>query len=244
MNVYKVMVVDDELNQARVVADMVKRTRVEGEFEVDLCTDLVSLRDALLKGRVPNIVFMDIELGGAEGVKNEVDGIEAARQLLAEHPEIQLIYVTGFPEYCTRIYRTDHIYCLLKPVLEADFEDALAKAVNRIKSRATRPFGVKVGGRIMRIVPADIECIESDRRKVRIYSNGDVIEAYESLSGIASYLPDCFIQCHKSFLVNMEKIVEMRSDGIDLVSGRTIPVSQKRSRAARAAFLDYLRERI
>lgn len=244
MNAYKVMVVDDELTQARVVADMVKRTRVEGEFEVDLCTDLASLRDSLLKGHVPNIVFMDIELGGADGGKGEVDGIEAARQLLAEHPEIQLIYVTGYPEYCTRIYRTEHIYCLLKPVCEADFEDALDKAVSRIKERATRPFGVKVGGRIMRVVPADIECIESDRRKVRIYLGDEIIEAYESLSGIAESLPNSFIQCHKSFLVNMEKIVEMRGDGIDLVSGRTIPVSQKRSRAARTAFLNYLRERI
>lgn len=247
MNSYKVTVVDDELSQARLVADMVGRTRVKGDFEVSMFTDLASLREALRKGNVPHIVFMDIELGSAgaaEGLQGEVDGIEAARQLLAEHPEVQLIYVTGHPEYCARIYQTEHIYCLMKPVIEAEFEEALAKAVGRIKARATRPFGVKVGGRITRVIPADVECIESDRRKVRIYVNGEVIEAYESLSGLAASLPDSFIQCHKSFLVNMDKIVEMRSDAIDLVSGRTVPVSQKRSRAARASFLEYLRNGI
>lgn len=107
-----------------------------------------------------------------------------------------------------------------------------------------RPFGVKVGGRIMRVLPADIEFVESDRRKVRIHLAGQVIEAYESLGGIARKLPDSFVQCHKSFLVNMDKIAEMRSDQIDLLSGATVPISQKRSRITREAFMDFLRERL
>ena len=120
----------------------------------------------------------------------------------------------------------------------------LDKAIENLEERIARPFGVKVGGRIMRVLPADIEFVESDRRKVRIHLADQVIEAYESLGGISRKLPGTFVQCHKSFLVNMEKIAEMRSDQIDLLSGATIPISQKRSRPTREAFMDFLKERL
>ena len=244
MGDYSVLIVDDELDQVRVIEDLLKRSQVDGQFEVEVCTSLADMRQRLAKGYIPHIVFMDIafeEHALCEGCR---DGIDAAQRLLSDYPGVQLIYVTGHVDQCRRVYRTDHIYCLIKPIIADDFEDALAKAVGNIKARALRPFGVKSGGRIVRVVPSKIEYIESDRRKVHIFTDEGSIEAYESLSGLAANLPDGFIQCHKSFLVNMEKIVEMRSDAIDLASGATIPVSQKRSRAARAAFMAYLRDRL
>lgn len=242
MSAYNVIVVDDDINQARIVESMVLDHDSGVEFNIDICTSLQEFEARLKKGYSPQIVFMDIAFEN-EGPRGE-NGIDAARKLLADHRCVQLIYVTGHVEYCSRVYRTEHVYFLLKPIDKDDFADALDKALANLKARSMRPFGVKVGGRIIRVVPSDIEYIESDRRKVRIHTAEGVIEAYESLSGIESKLPSVFVQCHKSFLVNMEKVVEMRSDGLDLVSGATIPVSQKRSRETRDAFTNYLLARM
>ena len=81
---------------------------------------------------------------------------------------------------------------------------------------------------------------ESQGKAIKGKNYHACIKAYESIDDIEAMLPSAFIQCHKSYLVNMEKIVEMRYDGVDLVSGATIPVSQKRSRDTRDAFTNYL----
>lgn len=163
--------------------------------------------------------------------------------MLADRHGVQLIYMTSHAECCSRVYRTDHVCLLLKPIDKDDFDDALEKAIVNIENSLMRPFGVKMGGRTIRVVPSEIEYIKFERRKVHIHLTDSVIEAYESLSKIEAMLPSAFIQCHKSYLVNMEKIVEMRYDGVDLVSGATIPVSQKRSRYTRDAFTNYLLRR-
>lgn len=242
MSAYNVIIVDDDVSQARIVESMVNDHDAGIEFRIDICTSLLEFETRLKQGYAPQIVFMDISFE-SEGGRGD-NGIECARRLLAGRHGVQLIYTTGHVEYCSRVYRTDHVYFLLKPIKQEELDEALDKAIANIKSRSVRPFGIKVGGRIMRVVPGDIEYIESDRRKVRIHTVDGVIEAYESLGSIESKLPSVFVQCHKSFLVNMEKVVEMRSDGLDLVSGATIPVSQKRSRETREAFMTYLLERL
>lgn len=243
MNEYRVLIVDDDPEQTQLIEDLVRRSRVSVAFEVASCANADDARKLLARGFAPQIAFVDIafQVDGVPASQN--DGIEAARYLLSEYAGVQIIYLADQSEHFTRVYRTDHVYCLLRPVHSEEFEEALLRAVDNLRSRAARPFGVRANGRIMRVLPADIEYIESDRRKVRIFVNGELIEAYESLSGLAAELPDSFIQCHKSFLVNMDKIVEMRSDKVEMASGATIPISQKRSKAARAAFVAYLKER-
>lgn len=241
MSEYNVMIVDDQVEQVEVVKGFIQSTDVQASFSVDSCASIAAFEEALSKGYLPEIVFMDVSLSGEAGAE---DGIDAARRLLAGRPGVQLVYVTGHSEYCTRAYRTEHVYFLLKPLARADFEDALEKAVFNLQERAARPFGVKVGGRIVRVTPSDIDYIESDRRKIRIFTADRVIEAYESLSGILQKLPQSFVQCHKSFLVNIDKVVEMRSDAVVLASGVVVPVSQKRSRATREAFAEHLLGRI
>lgn len=241
---YNVMIVDDELTHVQAVLGLLDQSADKGRLNVEFCTSLEELENRLVRGYVPNIVFMDIVFSDDGASSHVGEGIEAARRICSGCPGVQLIYMSGYSEYCTRVYQTDHIYFLLKPLNRTDFDEALKKAIRNLDERSMRPFGVKVGGRIVRVVPSEIEYIESDRRKVRIFSGEECLEAYESLSGIMQKLPKSFVQCHKSFLVNMNKIVEMRSDVVIMNSGASVPVSQKRSRDARIAFTQYLLERM
>ena len=117
-----------------------------------------------------------------------------------------MIYVTGFIEYCTSVYRTEHVYFLAKPVAQDDLDDALDRAFERLAARASKPLSIRFGGKVVLVAPERISYIESDRRKVHIHVGAEDIETYASLSDIAAELPASFIQCHKSFLVNMDCI--------------------------------------
>ena len=178
---------------------------------------------------------MDIELGAGS-----LTGIDVVRELVDPGREMQVIYITGYIEYCQRVYETNHSYFLVKPVDRQLFDLAMDKALKALAAPSGRFLKVQVGRTIIPLQPKMISCVESVRRKVRFYTMGEVVEAYASLTAVAAKLPDTFIRCHGSYLVNMEHIEEMRKDCIVLRSSKVVPISQPRHKATREAFMKYL----
>lgn len=74
---------------------------------------------------------MDICLG-------EESGIELVKRLAPETAGVQVIYVTGYVEYCTKVYETEHISFLLKPVDRVELLQAVTRAKERLVRRPHR----------------------------------------------------------------------------------------------------------
>ena len=99
---------------------------------------------------------------------------------------------------------------------------------------------VKIGSSIRLVKFSDIVFIESQRRKLRLHLANEVIDMYGSLTAMAASLPWQFVQCHKSFIVNLEYAVELRKEGFVMASGDKIAVSQTKRKEARRSFTKYL----
>ena len=67
-----------------------------------------------------------------------------------------------------------------------------------------------------------------------------MVETYGKLSDLLQRLPQRFVQCHKSFVVNMGFIDEFGRTDITLTSGERVPVSQKRRASVREAFFKFV----
>ena len=65
-------------------------------------------------------------------------------------------------------------------------------------------------------------------------------QTYATLGQMLDMLPECFVQCHKSYLVNMACIVELRPGSVLLRSGREVPVSQRQRTSVRDSFFHYV----
>ena len=63
---------------------------------------------------------------------------------------------------------------------------------------------------------------------------------YGSLTAMAAALQWQFVQCHKSFIVNLEYAVELRKEGFVMASPDKIAVSQTKRKEARRSFTKYL----
>ena len=188
--------------------------------------------------RPGDILLTDIRFG-----PGEPDGIELVRRHFPFGSRTQVIYVTGDVEYCTSVYRTDHVYFLTKPVSQCDLHDALDKALARLETVSDFALGVRSGGVLLSLPVSQIVFVESDRRKIRIHTTDKgVVETYAALRSLRERLPRMFIQCHQSFLVNAEYVSEFREKSLLLRTGDVVPVSQKKRRTAREAFFTYLRE--
>ena len=121
-----------------------------------LCADTVERPDAL---------FADIRLDGASDVAG---GIELVRSRFPRGCGTQVVYVTGYAEYCTPVYETEHVYFLTKPVRQAELDNALRAVLANLDERRTAAIPVQTGGRLIGLVPGRVRYLESDRRKVLV----------------------------------------------------------------------------
>lgn len=188
----------------------------------------------------------DGEASGADAALPSMcgNGIDAVKELFLEGCGTQVIYLSAYTEYCSRVYETEHTWFLTKPLVPGDLDSALTKAIENLRKYRAKPLVIQVGGTQMAIAPSRIRYIESSKRKVTIYTNKGEFEIYAKLSDLLSQLPDSFLQCHKSFIVNMAHIEEISAGFARLHNGDVVPVSRARRAQLREAFVAYVRSKM
>lgn len=86
----------------------------------------------------------------------------------------------------------------------------------------------------------DILYVESCYRNLMIVTKEQQIRVPMKLGEVQEALPDYFLRCHQSFLVNAREIVRFCQKKITLKNGIEIPVSRKRYAQAREAYRHFL----
>lgn len=70
-------------------------------------------------------------------------------------------------------------------------------------------------------------------------SDKRLLESYAALSELEQQLPGSFVRCHKSYLANMEHVVQASADGLVMDSDEAVPVSQRQYRSVRDALMSF-----
>ena len=70
-------------------------------------------------------------------------------------------------------------------------------------------------------------------------TNGEE-QCYEKLDNLEQQLPDSFLRCHKSFLVNMDKITGFLPNGIQLSDGTVASVSRTKLKESKQKYFQYI----
>lgn len=257
---YTVCIVEDNAECAAALIDRVAASPFSEGLVIHEMASRAELESFVSEGRAIDILITDINLG-----TDAADGISMVRDLFPTGSKTQVIYATGYIEYCTPVYETQHVYFLVKPIRQSALDDALKKALENLAGQSTQGSEAKRASRGARadvppklspcaltfnvrgrtiVVDADcIEYLESERRKLRLRTDGNVMEVYCSLADAQAMLPEGFVRCHKSFVVNLADVVEIGKDDILVKSGERVPMSQKRRHEVKEALLDYLKVR-
>lgn len=216
-----------ELAAAWRAVDNIQRTPSDNASPRPLDTDSHRVLSA---AALPDILFVDVRL--ADGL----NGIDLVHRLIPSTAPVQVIYVSAYLEYAPAAYHTRHTWFLSKPVVQDELNAALARAVEALDAERAEPLLVHQGTSLIRIAPREVRYIESDRRKVRIHERTRTVEAYARISELEAQLPDQFVRCHKSFLVNLAYVAEFTGRELVLTDGAHLPVSQR----CRKAFAEHL----
>lgn len=251
MTAIRTVLVDDEPLARRGIAQLLAPhadIAIVGEARDG--HEAVRVIDAL----APDLVFLDVQLP-------ELDGLDVARRLdPAKLP--QIIFVTAYDRFAVAAFELHAIDYLVKPVREARFHDAVARARERFQSRAAVELAARLGQLLAgtqpdarRIAVAttagevvldadDIRWIGADDYYATIHdAAGRSYQARESLASLETRLAaDRFVRVHRGAVVNLACIRALRPDAtLVLRDGTELAVSRRRREHVVAAMRRFAR---
>lgn len=250
---------DDSLQRGRLLeqVDACARSLLTGGIDLKEFECAEHLAAYVRAGGHLDILLADIVLdpspvekadsSGTRGARSSSVGegsltaIDAVKRLMLPQRGVQVIYVTGYDQYHTRAYETEHACFLVKPIDDGELAFALQRALERAACKWAEPLRIRCGFEERIVEPRDIIYIESERRVLNIHTALETIRTYGKLVDLEDSLPVGFVRCHKSFLVNMHYIKAIGQGELRLVQGERVPVSQSRRRATQEAVRAYAR---
>ncbi|MCL2820607.1 MAG: LytTR family DNA-binding domain-containing protein [Oscillospiraceae bacterium] len=165
-------------------------------------------------GLNPALFLLDIDL------KSEINGIELARLIREKNAtgsKVFIIFITTHSEMTllTFQYKVEALDFLIKDnpdSIKIKIGECIDIALRRSFSEdSSKVLKVTVDDRIIFVELSDIIFIETThvRHKLRLHTNSRVLEFGGELKEIEAKLDDCFSRCHKSYIINKNKIASI-----------------------------------
>ena len=205
----------------------------------------------------PDLLFLDVQMPDLDGF--------AVLQEIGAHLMPAVIFVTAYDEFAVRAFEAHALDYLVKPLEVARFAQALermreqlrsAKAVDlsrrlaallatREQERVRQRIVVTTSRGEVLIDADEIDWIEADDYYAAIHARQERHLIRESLASLEQRLDSArFVRAHRSAIVNVDRICEVRKEAGDILlvlqNGVCVPVSRRR-RARVARLLRHLK---
>lgn len=176
--------------------------------------------------------------------EESMDVIEYSGRLQELNAEVRIVFVTELNEYVFEVFRADPTYVLKIPLDTNHVKQSLQKAQHKLNLSKEKTFTVINKQGIFTIPYRDIYYVESDKRKLNIYGDHGLVKSINlKISDFLKYEHGTyFLQCHKSYAVNLMHISQLEKYEIVLKNGMTLPISQSRYMETRSEYMNYLEE--
>jgi two-component system, LytTR family, response regulator len=236
-----VLIVDDEPPARKRLRELLEQE--QDVSKVSECGD-GGTAVSLIELTAPDIVFLDVEMP-------ELDGFGVVDAVGPENMPA-VIFATAYDRYAIQAFDVAAVDYLLKPYDTARFRQALERG--RAQMRADGPSSVKLSDLIarhveamgrpdrlavkadsrIRLLPtAEIDYITAEGTHVRLHLGRESILMRRSITSLEQRLDNPrFARLHRSFIVNVEAVVELEPlhrgefvlrlrSGARLITGRT-----------------------
>ena len=194
-------------------------------------------------------IFLDINMP-------DLNGIDFAKSVNQDHSKGPvMVFTTAYAEYAIEGYKANAVGYLLKPYSFDEFEAAAQKVrdICEIRQQAMTEVTTEVDDngvifvksdyKIVRIDIEHIRYIEAMSEYLRIATDDKdkPVIVLLSMKRIEEHLPSSmFMRIHRSFIINLNKIVEVKKNHVVLEGGMSMPIGDN----YKDAFMAYLNSRI
>ena len=218
----KILIVEDNV----IIADDLRFTLENLGYIVIAC--LISYEDAIpiLQKNIVDLAFLDINLS------TKKTGIDIGNYI-NEHSKIPFIYLTSNSDDATisLAAKTKPNGYLVKPFNANNLKASIEIAINNHNSltkKSTEDFiFVKKNDLNQKVLINDISYIKSDNIYLELHSYESLTYILRStLKSFITKLPESFIQCHKSYIINSNYITAFNTKFV-IISDGEIPISSQ-----------------
>jgi two-component system, LytTR family, response regulator len=226
----KCIVVDDSEIQRYAIKQLIEDTKelkLLGEFANALETK------HFMKLNTIDLIFLDIEMPLFNGF-DLIDGLKN---------KPQIIFITSKSDYAVKAFDYEAIDFLHKPISKDRFLQSVDKATRlfKMKTETTEDSGnfiiIKTNFKKVKIFTDTIKWVEAFGDYIKLVTEEETFTILTTMKSFEKELPDEFMRVHKSYIVNLKRIVSFSNQTIDL-DEKTIPVSRNK----KAAILTAIKE--
>ena len=173
--------------------------------------------------------------------KQDAAYLDAVEQLAKVYPNTNIVLIGDAPADIERLFAIGIFYYMYPGVTHERYlrlERRLSAAWFVDKEKY---YILENKKNTLRIAYSDILYVMSDKRKVIIYQpNGKTDSLYCKLDEMEEKLDDRFIRCHQSYLINVQYIRGIETDGFLMIDDVFVPISQKKYWASKRRYVQYI----
>ena len=181
-----------------------------------------------------DIIIFDIDMPGT-------NGMDAARRIRETDSRVTILFVTNMAQYAINGYEVEAVDYIIKPIGYYDFSMKFQKALRRVSVRQDEHIVVESPEGPVRLSVGELQYVEIMGHYLVYHTAKQSVRVRGSMKDSEELLGrQRFCRCHKSYLVNLKHIVNLRPGEV-LVGEKSIPLGRAYKDALMAEYMRYLR---
>ncbi|MFL8709419.1 LytR/AlgR family response regulator transcription factor [Clostridioides sp. GD02377] len=233
-----IAVCEDEKEAQLLIVDYIENIlkNISIEYEIKKYLSGEELLENNLKDI--DILFLDIKM-------EKLNGMDTARMIRKMGSEMEIIFITSLIDYVQEGYEVRAYRYLLKPIEFEELKKHMLICIKDIETNKDSYIIIKDKSNTYKIYLNEIKYIEVQKKEMLIHTINKNFYIRYSLNKIEKELNlSRFIRCHKSFIVNLSHVENIKYNIAILESGEEVPISRYRYKEVKETFLRFLGDTI
>ena len=180
-----------------------------------------------------DVIFLDMEM-------DKLNGIETANIIRKMDKHVIIVFVTSHTKYMQACFECLPFRFLVKPVSASDFDKVYADIIKKLSEERTT-FVFTENRNKIRLFCEDIIYFECQAHYIHIHTKDKVHKICKTMSELYDSVDKTmFIQVHKSFVINLNHIREIKETELVLYDAdKVIPISRTFKKQVATAFINF-----
>lgn len=194
---------DDNLVVLERLSKMLESIFIKNNIDAQIvlkCSSANEVLEYVSHNKVDTLI-LDINL------KSDITGCDIADEIRKKNKQVYIIFLTGHLEYALIAYKYKTFDYLSKPIVDERLEDTILRLVDDMQCSPNTY--IKLSNKLF-VKQDEINYIKKDGMKLVFCTKSINYEIYSSFNKFESCLPDNFIRCHKSFIVNINNVNNLK----------------------------------
>ena len=170
------------------------------------------------------------------------NGMEVIRHLRDLGSDSQVIFITAFQKYVFQAFDLDAVHYILKPVSEEKLFSAMDKAIKRVAANRGKTLLITSGTTASRVPLKDILYCEAMNHQITVHTLTEQVQFFGTLDAIEEKLDERFFRCHRSYIVNMDHVIDKQPGSAIMEGGDHILISRRKQQEFTQKLLEICRK--